>query len=59
MTWEDPIVEQVRKDREKLLEEHRGLENFLDYIQKRQQKRMEHLMAREKEDTVYRNIQNR
>lgn len=58
MAWEDPIVEEVRKNREKLLEEHGGLENFLEYIQEREQKRTEHLVVREKPGIVYGKTQN-
>lgn len=36
MAWEDPIVEEVRKVREKLLDEYGGIEKLLEYIKKRE-----------------------
>ena len=34
MEWKDPIVEEVRKIREELLEEHKGFDGFISYLKK-------------------------
>jgi hypothetical protein len=55
MAWEDPIVEEVRKTREKLLDEYGGIEKFLEYIKKREHENAEHFCVKEKPDTEYGN----
>ena len=34
MEWKDPIVEEVRKIREKLLEKYGGFDGFVCYLKK-------------------------
>lgn len=47
MTYRDPIVEEVWNSREKLLEQHGGLDGFLEYIRKQEQKHPEKLIEPE------------
>lgn len=44
MAYRDPIVEEVWKSREQLLEQHGGLEGFLEYIKKQEQEHPERLV---------------
>jgi heme-degrading monooxygenase HmoA len=44
MADKDPIVEEVWKSREQLLEQHGGLEGFLEHIKKQEQKHPERLV---------------
>lgn len=44
MAYRDPIVEEVWKSREQLLEQHGGLEGFLEYIKKQEQEHPEKLV---------------
>lgn len=44
MAYRDPIVVEVWKSREQLLEQHGGLEGFLDYIKKQEQEHPEKLV---------------
>jgi hypothetical protein len=54
MAWEeDPIVEEVRKTREKLLDEYGGIEKLLEYIKKREREDAEQLCVKEQPDTKY------
>jgi hypothetical protein len=47
MAWEDPIVEEVRKVREKLLDEYGGIEKLLEYIKKREEEDAKQLCVKE------------
>lgn len=47
MAWEeDPIVEEVRKTREKLLDEYGGIEKLLEYIKKKRTGRCGAIMCK-------------
>jgi len=47
MVNKDPIVEEVWKTREQLLEKHGGLEGFLEYIKKQEQGHPERIITPE------------
>jgi hypothetical protein len=47
LDYRDPIVEEVWKSREQLLEQHGGLEGFLEYIRKQEQEHPERLVIKE------------
>ena len=51
MKWRDPIVEEVREIREKLLEKYGGFDNFVSYLRKMESEHKER-MARQKEDHI-------
>lgn len=47
MAYSDPIVEEVWKSREQLLEQYGGLEGFLEHIKKQEQEHPERLVTKE------------
>ena len=44
---EDPIVEEIHKIRERLLEEHGGFEGYLEHIRKLQRELGDRVVSRE------------
>ncbi len=51
MEWKDPIVDEVRKIREQLLEKHGGFNGFISYLKKMEEKHKERV-AKPKEDQI-------
>jgi hypothetical protein len=44
---EDPIVEEIHKIREQLLEEHGGLDGYVAHLQKMQERMKDRVVSRE------------
>ena len=47
MSWEDPIINDVRAAREKLLEEHGGFEGLVEYLRMREKEHPERVTLKE------------
>ena len=47
MTWEDPIVNEVRAAREKLLDEHGGNEGLVEYLKRKEKQHPERIASKE------------
>ena len=47
MSWEDPIVEEVRKAREQILEETGGLAEYFEVLKKKEAEHPEKLITKE------------
>lgn len=54
MTWEDPIVNEVRAAREKLLDEHGGYEGLVEYLKRKEKEHPEQLTIKENPKTEQR-----
>ncbi len=46
MAWEDPIVNQVRTAREKLLDEHGGYEGLVEYLKLKEKEHPEQIASK-------------
>lgn len=47
MAWEDPIVDEVRKAREKLLDEHGGFTGLIEYLKRKEKEHPEQIASKE------------
>ena len=53
MEWQDPIVEEVRKIREQLLEKHGGFDNFVNYLKKMEKKHKERVVKQKENQIMF------
>lgn len=58
MSWDDPIVEEVRRNREALLEEHGGLAGLIEYLKKQENEHTERIVTKEQLKSLEKNIEN-
>ena len=58
MAWEDPIVEEVRKVREQILEEAGGFNEYFDILKKMEAEHHERLITKEQLKSSKPKIQN-
>lgn len=47
MAWEDPIVNEVRSAREKLLEEHGGYEGLVEYLKLKEKEHPQQIASKD------------
>lgn len=53
MEWKDPIVEEVRKIREKLLEKYSGFDGFVCHLKKMENEHKERIAKQKKNYIVH------
>jgi hypothetical protein len=58
MSWEDPIVEEVRKAREQILEETGGMEEYFEVLKKKEAEHPEKLVTKEQLKSATPKFQN-
>jgi hypothetical protein len=58
MAWEDPIVEEVRKVREQILEEAGGLPEYFEILKKKETEHPEKLITKEQLKSSVSKVQN-
>jgi hypothetical protein len=51
MTWKDPIINEVRAAREKLLDEHGGYEGLVEYLKRKEKEHPEQMATKERSKT--------
>ncbi|MCL6589654.1 MAG: hypothetical protein K6U80_06850 [Firmicutes bacterium] len=58
MSWEDPIVQEVRKTREQILEETGGLAEYFEVLKKKEAEHPEKLITKEQLKSATPKVQN-
>lgn len=58
MPWEDPIVEEVRKAREQILEETGGIVEYFEVLKKKEAEHPEKLVTKEQLKSATPKVQN-
>lgn len=57
MEWNDPIVDEVRRIREQLLEKYNGFDNFICYLKKMEKEHKERLVKQKEDQIMLKNDQ--